>query len=841
MIDFDKYSLKINGERILIRSASIHYFRIPDINMWKDRLSKLKACGYNAVDLYFNWAYHSVEPNKYDFTGIKDVRALMDITEELGLFVIARPGPFINAEVSGGGLPFWLFNKSDIILRNREDGDFKYSQNYMHYVREWYSRIIPILNEYQNIIAFQIENEYSSNEAEPDYIQELYDMAREMGVVVPIFHNDAYGAGLYSDIVDIYAFDSYPTINLNYDWKENNCQFEFLDNIEDNLRDCSPSSPLFAAELQAGWFDKWGGKGWDSIRKTFGREHINIVSKTVLSQGLTIFNHYMGCGGTSWGNIACDEVYTSYDFASPVDETGIPQDSYYQVKEINYFLQAFNLANTEIINDHIDVNEGIFIKSRQDSINGCKWIFVRNLQQEKAYIPLNNSINLNLKPFDMKILPQELNLKGCKVEFSSFSIFGKVEKEDHEIILLLIDDECELILSCFETKNISSEILIEEKEINTILKLTDSNKSDLTRASFARAGKTTEFIFLNKETSDKTWIIDDKIIIGTDFIQDNPYKLIFSQNSEVKIIDMGKNTDWQSKNIEVQEKICPPILKNWSFYTCSPEIDPSYDFSSWNFANENLNCIANNIFDEFIFYKGKFVGVINEIFINAKHCYSVYINGKEIYHHSSFYPEIENLDEEITVKVDSHILNKHDENDITVLVQNIGFDKGFTNNPALPRGILNLKILPFKDIEWRIRGGLTPDIEEWDFVAQEELENASVNSCLVRASAEFSLNMSENLYCPLVLRLNDPEFDKALIYLNGNLIGHYWRAMGPQNKFYLIDGFLRKDNRLSLLIWNANGDYQKIEDYKKLENNVNINIEIIESYSVFNISDFLGN
>lgn len=840
MIDFDKYSLKINGERILIRSASMHYFRIPDVNMWKNRLSKLKACGYNTVDLYFNWAYHSTEPNKYDFTGIKDIRALMDITNELGLFVIARPGPFLNAEISGGGLPLWLFNKPEIMLRNRKDGDFKYSKIYMHYVREWYSRIIPVLNEYQNIIAFQIENEYSSNEAEPDYIQELYDMAREMGVVTPIFHNDAYGVCLYSDIVDIYAFDSYPTINLNYDWKENCCQFEFLDNIESNLRDCLPTSPLFAAELQAGWFDKWGGQGWDSIRKIFGREHINIVTKTVLSQGLTMYNHYMGCGGTSWDKIACDEVYTSYDFASPIDETGIPQDSYYQVKEINYFLQAFNLADTDIINDSIDVHDGIFIKSRQDNINDCKWIFARNLNREKTQICLGNDLNFTLKPFDMKILPQELNLKGCKVKFSSFSIFSKIEKEDHETVLLLADDDCELILSDFETNNISSDFITEKKDNSVILKLNDTN-NDLIKVNFTREGKTTEFIFLNRDSSDKTWIIDDKIIVGVDFIQDNPYKLVFSKNSEVKILYSDKNADWQSKNIEVNEKILPPKLKNWSFYNCSPEIDPNYDFSSWNLAGENLNCIANNIFDEFIFYKGKFIGAVNEIFINAKHCYSIYINGVEIYYHSSFYPESENLNEEIAVKVDQHLLNKHDENDITVLVQNIGFDKGFSNNPNLPRGILKFDSVPERDIEWRIRGGLTPDIEEWDFVDSEELENASENSYLIRASAEFAVNLPKNIYCPMVLNFNNTEFDKAMIYLNGSLVGHYWKSMGPQKKFYLIDGFLKKNNCISLVIWNTGKDYQKIEDYEKSENNVNINIEIIESYCTFDISEFSGN
>ena len=122
-----------------------------------------------------------ISPGHYDFTGNKDIRALLDITAELGLYVIARPGPYINAELSAGGLPTWLFNIPDVVIRNRKDCDFIYSEPYMHAVKEWYSRIIPVINEYHNVIAMQIENEYSTNEAEPDYLQELHDLVRESG------------------------------------------------------------------------------------------------------------------------------------------------------------------------------------------------------------------------------------------------------------------------------------------------------------------------------------------------------------------------------------------------------------------------------------------------------------------------------------------------------------------------------------------------------------------------------------------------------------------------------------------------------------------------------------
>lgn len=843
MIDFDKYSLKIDDQRILVRSASLHYFRVPGVNSWKDRLSKIKACGYNTVDLYLCWAYHSHEPNIYDFTGIRDIRALLDLTVELGLHVIARPGPFINAEVSAGGLPTWLFNIPDVVLRNRENGDYKYSNSYMHAVKEWYSRIIPILTEYQNIIAFQIENEYSTNEAEPDYLQELHDLARNLGIVAPIFHNDTFGACLYSDIVNIYAFDNYPTLNVNYDWHESTYHFGFLDSIESNIRECKPDSPLFVAELQGGWFDKWGGNGYDYIREKFGRDHINIVTKTVLSQGLTMFNHYMGCGGTSWDKLASPEVYTSYDFASPVSESGIPEENYYKVKEINYFLQVFNLSKTDLIAENQEIieneDENIFARLRKDNINNCKWLFIRNMYNNRKNIKISKDFSVSLKGFDMKILPQDLSLLGCNVDFSSFSIFSKINKGDQEVVLLLLDEDSELVVSGFDGMDIPSDIVYDQLENQIKIKLNDSKDNDLLRFSFTRSGKITDFIFLKESTADKTWIFDNVVMTGPDFIYNNPYKAAFADDTDIRILDLSKDRNWQTKNVEIQKKIEVPKLNNWKTYTCSPEIDTEYDFSSWNIADEKLDCITNRIYDEFIWYKGQFKGHIEQITISAKHCYAAYINGVQVFQHDNFHLEEDiELVEEVTFNINQDILNK-DENYITVLIQNLGFDKGFENNPNLPRGILSFKCTPEKSIEWRIRGELTPEIEEWDFVPRDELDDESKNSYLVWAGAEFKVDLPEDTYCPMFLTFTDTPFDKALIYLNGNLIGHYWKTLGPQFKFYLIDGFIKQNNLLSLVIWNRNQDYQKIEDYKNLNNNVNINIEIIKSYQTFEVSGLI--
>lgn len=47
---------------------------------------------------YVPWNYHEPLPGVYDFAGDRDVEAFLDLTAELGLLVILRPGPYICAE-----------------------------------------------------------------------------------------------------------------------------------------------------------------------------------------------------------------------------------------------------------------------------------------------------------------------------------------------------------------------------------------------------------------------------------------------------------------------------------------------------------------------------------------------------------------------------------------------------------------------------------------------------------------------------------------------------------------------------------------------------------------------
>ena len=109
----------LNGERFQVISGLIHYFRmVPEY--WRDRLLKLKAMGCNTVETYVPWNFHEPRKGQFDFSGRRDVEGFIQAAQEIGLYVILRPSPYICAEWEFGGLPAWLL-RGDMRLRCADD------------------------------------------------------------------------------------------------------------------------------------------------------------------------------------------------------------------------------------------------------------------------------------------------------------------------------------------------------------------------------------------------------------------------------------------------------------------------------------------------------------------------------------------------------------------------------------------------------------------------------------------------------------------------------------------------------------------------------------------------
>jgi hypothetical protein len=96
IVTWDNYSLSINGERLMIFSGEFHPFRLPVPSLWVDVFQKVKALGLNTVSFYVDWAQLEGKPGKFSAEGVFDYSAFFDAAKEAGVYLIARPGPYIS-------------------------------------------------------------------------------------------------------------------------------------------------------------------------------------------------------------------------------------------------------------------------------------------------------------------------------------------------------------------------------------------------------------------------------------------------------------------------------------------------------------------------------------------------------------------------------------------------------------------------------------------------------------------------------------------------------------------------------------------------------------------------
>ncbi|KAF1950709.1 hypothetical protein CC80DRAFT_482347 [Byssothecium circinans] len=446
IVTWDEHSLFVHGERIIFWGGEFHPFRLPVPSLWLDIFQKIKALGYNGVSFYAAWVLHEPKPGHFQADGIYDWEPYFAAAKKAGVYLIARPGPYINAEVSGGGFPGWLQRISGNL--RTPDADYQAaSKNYIE-------GITPIIAKAQitnggPVILFQPENEYSlgaNNVTFPDanYMNNLMAQVRSLGIVVPLINNPAWSNGLNAPgtdaPVDIYGHDAYP-LGMN-------CTDPtyWLDNIlPTNWRKThlqqSPSTPYLIPEFQGGAFQPWGGDGFEKCAEFTNHEFERVFYKNNIATGVTIFNVYMTFGGTNWGNLGHADGYTSYDYGAAItEERQVHREKYSEAKLIANFVQAspalasavpgYNTTGIYTNNTAITVtplfgNKTNFYVTRQTKYNSLASTPYKLRVQTSAgnlTIPqLGGELSLNGR--DTKIHVTDYDIGGFNLLYSTAEIF----------------------------------------------------------------------------------------------------------------------------------------------------------------------------------------------------------------------------------------------------------------------------------------------------------------------------------------------------------------------------------------------------------------------------------
>ncbi|HEY0793722.1 MAG TPA: beta-galactosidase [Chthoniobacterales bacterium] len=460
-ITYDRYSLKLDGKRIFLYSGEIHPFRLPSPSVWRDVLDKIKAAGFTGISVYFDWGYHSPSPGKYDFTGIRNMDQFLDVANDVGLYVIARPGPYINAEVDGGGFPAWLA---------AQPGNLRSTDPlYLRWAYEWLGHIDAIIARHQltngtgSVIAYQVENEfYDPTAVGMQYMQDLKIKARADGITVPFTFNEAnIGSTLFitgPGAVNLPGFDNYPQ---GFD-PSNPEKWSQVPDFTVN-RTLLKNSPLFSPEFGGGATDVWGGPGYQNCYELTNANYENVFYKSLIGQGLTMINFYMTYGGTSWGWLPyagnassfITAVYTSYDYGAAIREPRLLTDKYAEQKRIAYLLKAVapitetdpvttvtpptNSAILQYTRENPKTKTAVYVLRHADATStrdDSTHFSVETPDGHYASVPQQAGSALEIRGRDAKLLLANLNFKRAHLVYSTSELMTEADTGDVDQVVL---------------------------------------------------------------------------------------------------------------------------------------------------------------------------------------------------------------------------------------------------------------------------------------------------------------------------------------------------------------------------------------------------------------------
>lgn len=276
--------------------------------------------GCNTVETYIPWNLHEPEKGVFCFDGMADVERFIRLAQELGLYVILRPSPYICAEWELGGLPAWLLAEEDMRFRVS-------CPAFQSHVEAYYRVLMPKLTPLQAdrggpVILMQLENEYGSYGNDRTYLRWLRDLMRAEGVTVPLATSDgpvpeSLEGGTVEDVL--------PTVNFGSQAERH---FQVLSQ-------CRPGGPLMCMEFWIGWFDYWGSgrhatgsleEAAENLDKILSMGHVNLY----MFQGGTNFGFM---NGANYADCLTPDV-TSYDYDAVLTEDGLLTEKYRRFREI---------------------------------------------------------------------------------------------------------------------------------------------------------------------------------------------------------------------------------------------------------------------------------------------------------------------------------------------------------------------------------------------------------------------------------------------------------------------------------------------------------------------------
>lgn len=567
-VDWQNGYFLINGQPTFLTAGEIHYARVPR-ELWRDRILRTKAMGFNTIQTYVMWNAQEPTEGTFNFEGNLDLDAWLLLCQELGMYTIVRPGPYVCAEWENGGLPAWLCSKPGMRVRTDHP-------EYLQAVDRYWAKLIPIIAKHQlhkggRVLMVQLENELPNTWGTDSnaYTRHLYDVARAQGLEIPLFNS-----GLH------HAND--PAGNRPFG---------------------NRTIPWYSTEFWTGWIGLSG-----DMSPQMHEEKVRATWK-ILAFGGAGYDYYVVHGGTNFGYSKGVEVTASYDYSSPIGEAGQLRRVYFPMKRAAMFAQAFSdlltsskdgaalIASASAAGNPLQTfvrtgpnGTAIFLADAPRFQNSPAGRGARGRRGGAATAPATPQVlQARITLADGRQIPsgdRTLRLDPGEIRPILTDVFLHQDPKTRIAHPIVLDYAATAILTrkkigettylvCHGASGDSGEIKVKGQDRLLTFKYPDGDVVDEMILPDAPGNPQVRLLVMNTDLADRTWDLGDRLIIGPRYA--SPEAMDFpTKNSKAIIYSAAGKRELSSPLLDAIDPL--PALTNWKTRTAA---EPLANTSTW--------------------------------------------------------------------------------------------------------------------------------------------------------------------------------------------------------------------------------------------------------------------
>ncbi|KAI0790316.1 glycoside hydrolase superfamily [Irpex lacteus] len=822
-VQWDNYSLFLNDQRIFLHSGEFHTFRLPVPDLWLDIFQKMSAAGLNALQPMF------------------------DAAKQAGIWIVLRPGPYINAETTAGGLALWSTSLTHSELRTNASDIEASWQQYVDAIID-----MTVENQISNggpVIAFHCEY----------LLALLLHSGQSVNSNARTYNDPGEGSNFINGTgaVDIYGLDSYPQ---HFDCSNPTVWAPVTTNYHQYHETVNPSQPFYMPEFQGGSFDPWGGPGYDACEVLTGSDFMDVFYKWNWASNVKLISYYMLYGGTNWGGLA----EPAYDYGASIRENRALDTKF---DELKHFI---GISTTGIPGVNVS-NPAAFVTLLRNPDSGAGFYLVRQANSSSTDT-ISYSLTVPTSRGTLRI-PQQLpgntiSLIGrqSRVIVTDYS-FGKSSKLTYSTARILFAGTIGTrdVILLYGDPNEGTEFAIDDSA-NSIQPVVKPQSDDAPLLIYADASIASAYfapVLPGKFGSNNTILVGGPNLVRNASISSDGTKLSLrgdlnaSTDLSLLVPPTVKSVTWNGGNVRVtevdqipgflqgqleftlnQEKdIRVPSLTGWKFQDSLPEVKDGFDDSKWVTADHTTTNITKPLFgdgrvlygasccENIVLWRGHFNGTSSTTAVNltinggSAFAASVFINSHFINTTSSLSDEQTNT--LFTFPAGSVKIGQ--DNVITVVQDHMGNDEDPTERS--PRGIPGFALTGGNITTWKVQGKLGgytnfPDklrgvLNEGGLFGERSWSTRSPSQGLPSGPGvgffvtTFDLDVPKDVDAFFSFEFTEPagQAYRALLFVNGWQYGKRVANFGPQTKFPVPTGILNHNgkNTVALALWQLTG------------------------------------